>query len=53
MDIGFEGNFQCLTKSINQELHPDWVKENLEINYPHEYVIYEDNDILVVNKKGK
>lgn len=22
---------------------PSWVKENLEINYPHEYVIYEDN----------
>ena len=29
MDIGFEGNFICLKKSINTEMHPDWVlKEN-------------------------
>ena len=26
MDIGFEGNFSCLTKSINRTIHPDWVK---------------------------
>ncbi len=25
MDIGFEGNFQCLEKSINSNLHPDWI----------------------------
>lgn len=25
MDIGFEGNFTCLKKSINQSLHPDWI----------------------------
>lgn len=25
MDIGFEGNFQCLRKSINTEIHPDWI----------------------------
>lgn len=25
MDIGFEGNFTCFRKSINTELHPDWI----------------------------
>lgn len=25
MDIGFEGGFSCLKKSINKNLHPDWV----------------------------
>ena len=27
MDIGFEGNFYCLKKSINTNLHPDWITE--------------------------
>ena len=26
MDIGFEGNFLCLKKSINTQIHPDWVE---------------------------
>ena len=26
MDIGFEGNFKCLSKSINLTLHPEWIK---------------------------
>ena len=26
MDIGFEGDFWCLKKSINSELHPEWIK---------------------------
>jgi DNA (cytosine-5)-methyltransferase 1 len=25
MDIGFEGGFKCLKRSINTKLHPDWV----------------------------
>lgn len=29
MDIGFEGNFICLKKSINRNLHPVWIKEDL------------------------
>lgn len=29
MDIGFEGDFLCLKKSINANLHPDWIKEDL------------------------
>lgn len=29
MDIGFEGGFSCLKKSINATIHPDWiVKDN-------------------------
>lgn len=27
MDLGFEGNFSCLSKSINKELHPNWIKK--------------------------
>ncbi len=28
MDIGFEGGFTCLKRSINTKMHPDWVKED-------------------------
>lgn len=28
MDIGFEGNFICLKKSINCAIHPEWIKED-------------------------
>lgn len=28
MDIGFEGNFICLAKSVNEKMHPDWIIEN-------------------------
>lgn len=28
MDIGFEGNFRCLKKSINTNLHPEWISED-------------------------
>lgn len=27
MDIGFEGDFYCLKKSINTIIHPDWIKQ--------------------------
>lgn len=27
MDIGFEGDFMCLKKSINTLVHPNWIKE--------------------------
>lgn len=27
MDIGFEGGFSCLARSVNTEVHPDWVAE--------------------------
>ncbi len=31
MDIGFEGDFRCLKKSINSTIHPKWIdKENGE-----------------------
>lgn len=26
MDIGFEGGFYCLKKSVNRRLHPDWIE---------------------------
>lgn len=29
MDIGFEGNFTCLKRSINSSIHPEWIKEDL------------------------
>lgn len=28
MDIGFEGKFLCLRKSINTEIHADWIEED-------------------------
>jgi len=28
MDIGFEGDFYCLKKSINEKMHPDWIRES-------------------------
>lgn len=28
MDIGFEGNFICLKKSINHKIHPEWIEED-------------------------
>lgn len=28
MDIGFEGDFICLKKSINNKIHSDWIKED-------------------------
>lgn len=27
MDIGFEGGFKCLKRSINTDIHPDWIKD--------------------------
>lgn len=26
MDIGFEGGFECLRRSINTDIHPDWIR---------------------------
>lgn len=30
MDIGFEGGFSCLKKSINDKLHPDWISNVID-----------------------
>ena len=27
MDIGFEGDFTCLGKSVNRQIHPDWIAQ--------------------------
>ncbi len=29
MDIGFEGGFMCLKRSINTTMHPEWIEEYL------------------------
>lgn len=29
MDIGFEGGFRCLKRSINTDMHPDWIDKEL------------------------
>ena len=39
MDIGFEGGFRCLKRSINTDIHPDWIAE-------------EDGDWISVAKTG-
>ncbi|MCM1488735.1 MAG: DNA (cytosine-5-)-methyltransferase [Firmicutes bacterium] len=28
MDIGFEGGFTCLRRSVNSDMHPNWIAEN-------------------------
>ncbi len=28
MDLGFEGDFTCLRKSINTTIHPDWIEKD-------------------------
>ncbi len=28
MDIGFEGSFLCFKRSVNEKIHPNWVKED-------------------------
>lgn len=30
MDIGFEGGFRCLNRSINRKIHPNWIVEENE-----------------------
>lgn len=39
MDIGFEGGFKCLKRSINTNIHPNWIKED-------------DGDWITVKKTG-
>lgn len=29
MDIGFEGGFKCLKRSINTNIHPEWINEDM------------------------
>ena len=50
MDIGFEGDFLCLKKSINTVAHPDWLKEDYGDWVKVAPTIFETvfaNDILV------
>jgi len=36
MDIGFEGNFECLKSSLNLKMHPDWIEKS---TYKDKWVI--------------
>ena len=29
LDLGLEGNFSVLRKSVNEKIHPDWIKETI------------------------
>ena len=33
LDLGLEGGFVTLKKSINEEIHPDWIDENVNKNF--------------------
>lgn len=33
LDLGLEGGFSVLGKSVNEKIHPDWVKERLDKNF--------------------
>lgn len=32
LDLGLEGNFFVLRKSVNEKIHPDWIKETINKN---------------------
>lgn len=32
LDLGLEGNFSVLRKSVNETIHPDWIKESINKN---------------------
>lgn len=33
LDLGLEGNFSVLRKSVNETIHPDWIKESTSKNF--------------------
>ena len=33
LDLGLEGGFVTLKKSINEDIHPDWIDENINKNF--------------------
>lgn len=55
MDIGFEGGFQCLARSINTDIHPDWPASRdgqwLKLNPTGFHTIFA-NDIRPVAKSA-
>ncbi len=50
LDLGLEGNFSVLRKSINESIHPDWIKESSGKNFvklvPGRFETVFANDIL-------
>ena len=33
LDLGLEGGFTTLKKSVNEKIHPDWIEENVNRNF--------------------
>lgn len=33
LDLGLEGGFATLTKSVNEEIHPDWIEKKIDNNF--------------------
>lgn len=33
LDLGLEGGFTTLRKSVNEKIHPDWIEENINRNF--------------------
>ena len=33
LDLGLEGGFTTLKKSVNEKIHPDWIEENINRNF--------------------
>lgn len=33
LDLGLEGGFATLTKSVNEKLHPDWIEKQIDRNF--------------------
>ena len=33
LDLGLEGGFAALTKSINEKIHPDWIEKKIDRNF--------------------
>lgn len=54
MDLGFEGGFRVLSKSINPKIHPDWITENTDkgwVTLPHtRFKTIFSNDIIPAAK---
>lgn len=33
LDLGLEGGFSVLSKSVNEKIYPDWIKERIDKNF--------------------
>ncbi len=44
MDIGFEGGFECLKRSINEHIHKDWIEKDFG-----KWVVLKDSGFDFIN----